>query len=86
MLSRLGDHHRVARDRGQELAPAEGQQHGVSDRRDRRRARDVAQERDLAEAVARGAQRPDGLPTARHLDRTRLHDVERLAGVALADD
>ena len=66
----------VAVEREQLHRPARG---------DRRRARHVAQQRDLAEALAR-PERAHGLAVDEHLDLALVDHVVAVAGVALRDD
>src|SRR4051794_31540267 len=75
----------VARDRGQELVAVERHEVDVGARHDRRRARHLAQQGDLAEAVAGGLPAPEAAALG-HLDLARRDHVEALAGLALADD
>src|SRR5204862_4707670 len=75
----------VTRDRAEEVVAAEGEQRAVADRRDPGRARDVMQQRDLAEVVARAlpAQPAPGLVD---VELALGDDVEARADVVLADD
>src|SRR6478752_6886818 len=80
-----GERAPVARDRGQELLTAQRHEVDVGARHDRGRARDLAQQRDLAEAVARELGAAEA-PALGHLDLARGDHVEALAGLALLDD
>ena len=70
---------------GQEPVPSQRLQAQLVDRPDARRAGDAAQERDLAEG-ARPGPGGDGSTVSHDLGRAGDHDVEPVAGVALAED
>src|SRR4051794_18687992 len=75
----------MTRDRSDELVPLEGEQLRIVDSGDGGGARNVAQERDLAERLA-GPGIADLLAVDRDLDASVLDDVEEVAGVALPED
>src|SRR4051812_5098530 len=77
--------HRVAADRGDELVALEGQERGIRPGGDGRRARHVAEQRDLAEVVAR-PERGDDFAVDQHVHIPLVHEVEAVADLALAHD
>src|SRR5207248_10883968 len=75
----------MAHDGGQELVASEREQDARLSRPYGRRPRDITDERDLPEVVAR-PQSGDGASVDEDVERACIDDVEALSGCSLLDD